>query len=99
MLRVVQLNFTTEIEVSYMQCERNVSNFSMTSLKPHIVVVCCPQTLNKQHMQYFHPVGPPCSLQKEPHYEMCIYGRFKVICLIRFSHAQSQMHDYCNLFN
>ena len=34
--RVVQLNFTPEIEVFYMMFERPLSIFSMTSLKQHI---------------------------------------------------------------
>ena len=37
---MVQLNFTLEIEVFYMQFDRYLSIFSMTSLK--------------QHMEYFH---------------------------------------------
>ena len=35
LFRVVQLNFTPEVEVSYMMFERSLSNFSMTSLKQH----------------------------------------------------------------
>ena len=34
--KVVQLNFTPEIEVFYMLFERDLSIFSMTSLEQHI---------------------------------------------------------------
>ena len=36
MYRVVQLNFTPEIELFYMLFERSLSIFSMTYLKQHI---------------------------------------------------------------
>ena len=35
-IKVVQLNFTQDIEVFYMQFERYLSIFSMTSLEQHI---------------------------------------------------------------
>ena len=40
MYRVVQLNFTPEIELFYMLFQRSLSIFSMTYLKQHIQCSC-----------------------------------------------------------
>merc|ERR1712037_472201 len=63
MYRMVQQNFTPEIEVFYMLFDRSLSIFSMTSLKQHMEYFNCRYQIQLDHLVVIYVIkGDDCRM-------------------------------------